>query len=291
MPNSGVKVEEFIVDVTAQNAQQVLIEESMKRPVVVDVWADWCEPCKQLMPVLEKLANEYAGQFLLAKLNADTEQALAGQLGVRSLPTVMLLKDGQPVDGFAGAQPEKQIREMLDKYLPKSWDLQLQQAQKLIGEDQLDEALPLLRQAYGDSGERADIAKQYAAVLLEKNRAKDAEEVLGKILMADQDADYQQLMAQLELKLQAADSPEIKALQQALAENPDDQESAYKLAVQLSQADRHEEALEILLGLLRKDMGFAEGAAKQAYLDIVKALGAGDPVATTYQRKLMTLLF
>jgi len=284
-------VEEFIVDVSAQNAQQVLIEESMKRPVVVDVWAEWCEPCKQLMPVLEKLAKEYAGQFLLAKLNADTEQALAGQLGVRSLPTVMVLKDGQPVDGFAGAQPEKQIREMLDKYLPKSWDVQLQQAQKLVGEGNLDEALPLLRAAYNDSGARADIAKQYAAVLLEKNRTKDAEEVLGKILMADQDADYQQLMAQLELKQQAAESPEIKALQQALAANPDDSESAYKLAVQLSQADRHEEALEILLNLLRKDMGFADGAAKQAYLDIVKALGAGDPVATTYQRKLMTLMF
>ncbi|WP_078084037.1 thioredoxin [Microbulbifer mangrovi] len=284
-------MEDFIVEVTAQNAQQVLIEESMKRPVVVDVWAEWCEPCKQLMPVLEKLANEYAGQFLLAKLNADTEQALAGQLGVRSLPTVMVLKEGQPVDGFAGAQPEKEIREMLDKYLPKSWDVQLQQAQKLVGEDKLDEALTLLRPAYTDSGERADIAKQYAAILLEKNRVKDAEQVLGKILLADQDADYQQLMAQLELKQQAADSPEIKALQQALAENPDDQEAAYKLAVQLSQADRHEEALEILLGLLRKDIGFADGAAKQAYLDIVKALGAGDPVATAYQRKLMTLLF
>ncbi|MBN8432136.1 thioredoxin [Microbulbifer salipaludis] len=284
-------MEGFIVDVTAENAQQVLIEESMQRPVVVDVWADWCEPCKQLMPVLEKLANEYAGQFLLAKLNADTEQALAGQLGVRSLPTVMVLKDGQPVDGFAGAQPEQQIREMLDNYLPKAWELQYQQAQKLVGEGELDQALPLLRQAYGDSAERADIAKQYAAVLLEKNRVKDTEEVLGKILMADQDADYQQLMAQLELKQAAADSPEIKALQQALAENPDDSESAYKLAVQLSQADRHEEALEILLGLLRKDLGFADGAAKQAYLDIVKALGAGDPVATTYQRKLMTLMF
>lgn len=284
-------MEEFIVDVSAENAQQVLIEESMKRPVVVDVWAEWCEPCKQLMPVLEKLANEYAGQFLLAKLNADTEQALAGQLGVRSLPTVMVLKDGQPVDGFAGAQPEKQIREMLDKYLPKSWDLQLQQAQKLVGEGNLDEALPLLRQSYADSGERVDIAKQYAAILLEKNRTKEAEEVLGKILLADQDADYQQLMAQLELKLEAADSPEIKALQQALSENPDDSESAYKLAVQLSQADRHEEALELLLGLLRQDMGFADGAAKQAFLDIVKALGAGDPIATTYQRKLMTLMF
>jgi len=284
-------VEEYIVDVTAQNAQQVLIEESMKRPVVVDVWADWCEPCKQLMPVLEKLANEYAGQFLLAKLNADTEQALAGQLGVRSLPTVMVLKEGQPVDGFAGAQPEQQIREMLDKYLPKPWDIKLQQAQQMVADGQLDEALPILRQAYSESGERADIAKQYAAVLLEKNRAKDAEEILGKILMADQDADYQQLMAQLELKLQAADSPEIRALQDAVTANPGDYESTYKLAVQLTQSERHEEALEMLLNILRSDMGFADGAAKQAYLDIVKALGAGDPVATRYQRKLMTLMF
>jgi len=284
-------VEEYIVDVTAQNAQQVLIEESMKRPVVVDVWADWCEPCKQLMPVLEKLANEYAGQFLLAKLNADTEQALAGQLGVRSLPTVMVLKEGQPVDGFAGAQPEQQIREMLDKYLPKPWDIKLQQAQQMVADGQLDEALPILRQAYSESDERADIAKQYAAVLLEKNRAKDAEEILGKILMADQDADYQQLMAQLELKLQAADSPEIRALQDAVTANPGDYESTYKLAVQLTQSERHEEALEMLLNILRSDMGFADGAAKQAYLDIVKALGAGDPVATRYQRKLMTLMF
>ena len=284
-------MEEFIVDVTTQNAQQVLIEESMKRPVVVDVWADWCEPCKQLMPVLEKLANEYAGQFLLAKLNADTEQALAGQLGVRSLPTVMVLKDGQPVDGFAGAQPEKEIREMLDKYLPKPWDLKLQQAQALIGEDKLDEALAMLRQAYGESGERADIAKQYAAILLEKNRTNDAETVLGKILMADQDADYQQLMAQLELKQQAADSPEIKALQEAVNANPDDFESAYKLALQLTQSERHEEALEILLNILRSDLGFADGVVKQAYLDIVKALGAGDPLAAKYQRKLMTLMF
>jgi len=203
----------------------------------------------------------------------------------------MVLKEGQPVDGFAGAQPEQQIREMLDKYLPKPWDIKLQQAQQMVADGQLDEALPILRQAYSESGERADIAKQYAAVLLEKNRAKDAEEILGKILMADQDADYQQLMAQLELKLQAADSPEIRALQDAVTANPGDYESTYKLAVQLTQSERHEEALEMLLNILRSDMGFADGAAKQAYLDIVKALGAGDPVATRYQRKLMTLMF
>jgi len=284
-------VNEFIVDVTAQNAQQVLIEESMKRPVVVDFWADWCEPCKQLMPVLEKLANEYAGQFLLAKVNADTEQMLAGQLGVRSLPTVMVLKEGQPVDGFAGAQPEKQIREMLDKYLPKAWELQFQQAQQLVAAGELGEALPLLRQAYADSSERADIAKQLAAVLLEQDRVPEAETVLGKILLADQDGDYQQLMSQLELKQRASDSPEIKALQQALEQNPQDRDAAYKLAVQYSQNSRHQEALELLLDILRVDMGYADGAARQTYLDIVKSLGAGDPLATQYQRKLMTLLY
>ncbi|WP_444957019.1 thioredoxin [Microbulbifer sp. ZKSA002] len=282
---------EFIVDVTAENAQQILIEESMKRPVVVDFWADWCEPCKQLMPVLEKLANEYSGQFLLAKVNADTEQMLAGQLGVRSLPTVMVLKDGQPVDGFAGVQPETQIREMLDKYLPKPWDIKLQQAQALIGEDKVAEALPLLRQAYTESSERTDIAKQLAAILLDQNRAQEAETVLSKILLADQDAEYQQLMAQLELKQQAAETPEIQALQKALEENPADSDSAYQLAVQYSQANRHEEALQLLLDILRKDMGFADGAAKQTFLDIVKSLGAGDPVATQFQRKLMTMMF
>lgn len=284
-------MKEFIVEVTAENAQQVLIEESTQRPVMVDFWADWCEPCKQLMPVLEKLANEYAGQFLLAKVNADTEQMLAGQLGVRSLPTVMLLKDGQPVDGFAGVQPEKQIREMLDKYLPRAWELQFRQAQELVGEGRLDEALPLLRQAYTEASERADIAKQLAAVLLELNRVPEAETVLGTILLADQDGDYRQLMSQLELKQQAANSPEIVALQQALEQNPQDRDSAYKLAIQYSQGSRHQEALDLLLDILRRDMNFADGAAKQTYLDIVKSLGAGDPLATQYQRKLMTLLF
>ncbi|WP_250464395.1 thioredoxin [Microbulbifer litoralis] len=282
---------EFIVDVTQENAQQVLIEESMMRPVVVDFWADWCEPCKQLMPVLEKLAAEYDGQFLLAKVNADTEQMLAGQLGVRSLPTVMVLKEGQPVDGFAGAQPEKQIREMLDKYLPKPCDLKFEQGKQLVGEGKLDEALPVLREAYSESGERQDIAKQLAAVLLEQNRVQEAETVLGKILLADQDSDYQQLMSQLELKQQAAESPEIKGLQQALEQNPGDFDAAYKLAVQYSQAHRPQEALDLLLNVLRSDMNYADGAARQAYLDIVKSLGAGDPLATQYQRKLMTLLY
>src|SRR5690606_23449923 len=121
-----------IVDITLENAQQLLIDESFNRPVLVDFWADWCAPCKALMPILEKLANEYQGAFLLAKVNADEQNMISGQFGVRSLPTVILIKDGQPIDGFAGAKSEVEVRELLQKYLPKAWEATLQEAEALI---------------------------------------------------------------------------------------------------------------------------------------------------------------
>ena len=133
-----------IVDIDETNAQQLLIEESHNRPIVVDFWADWCEPCKQLMPLLEKLADEYAGAFLLAKVNADEQQMLASQLGVRSLPTVMVIKDGQPVDGFAGAQPETAVREMLEKHLPSPWNAKIAEATELLDSGDTAAALALL---------------------------------------------------------------------------------------------------------------------------------------------------
>jgi len=108
-------VSEHIVNIDETNAAALLIEESHNRPVVVDFWADWCEPCKVLMPMLEKIAEEYNGAFLLAKVNADEQGMIAQQFGVRSLPTVMVIQNGQPVDGFAGAQPENAVREMLGR--------------------------------------------------------------------------------------------------------------------------------------------------------------------------------
>src|SRR5690625_4910297 len=131
------------VDVTLANAQQMVIDESFKRPGLVDFWAEWCGASEGVMTILEKLAEQYQGQLLLAKINADEQQALAAQFGVRSLPTVMLIKDGQPLDGFTGAQPEPQIRELLDKHLPKAWEHTLIQAQALLEQQDFSGALPL----------------------------------------------------------------------------------------------------------------------------------------------------
>lgn len=282
---------ENLVDIDASNAQAFLIEESFSRPVLIDFWADWCSPCKSLMPVLEKLANERAGEFLLAKVNADEQQMIASQFGVRSLPTVMVMKDGQPVDGFAGAQTEQFVREMLDKYLPKPWDTQLAEAQKLISEGDFPSALGLLQSAYSTSGERADIACQLASVLIHSKRLDEAEAILAKIKLADQDDAYSQARAQLELAQEAKKAPEISALEEKLAQAPEDKEVAFQLAVQYAQHEFHKEALECLYGILEKGIHFKEGEAKKVFMDILAVLGKNDPLAVSYQRKLYTLLY
>lgn len=282
---------EFIVDVTMENAQQMLIDESMQRPVVVDFWADWCAPCKNLMPILESLANEYAGAFLLAKVNADDQQQIAAQFGVRSLPTVIVMQNGQPVDGFQGAQAEPQVRELLSKYLPKPWDALLQQVAPLLQEENWTEALEPLRQAYELSSSDVSIGKTLARVYIELNRCAEAQAIIEAIPLAEQDAQYEQLLALLELKQNAAKSPEVTALENALAADPENVDLQLQLAVQYSQHQHSEEALELLLSMLRKDINCKEGEVKKTTLDIIAALGKADPMAIKYQRQVFSLLY
>jgi putative thioredoxin len=280
-----------IVNIDQTNAQQWLIDESFNRPIVVDFWADWCEPCKQLMPILEKIANEYAGAFLLAKVNADEQQGLAGQLGVRSLPTVMVIKEGQPVDGFTGAQPESAVREILEKYLPSPFAEALVAARVLLAEGQTAEAVAALRELWESSGRALDITFAYAEALLAANRLDDVDGLLAEVKLVDRDAIYDQLKAQLELKREAAKSPELTALEQALAQDESNFEVRVQLAVQQSQAGMFRDALENLLFVLRSDRDFGNGEAKRLYLDTITTIGKGDPLAAEYQRKLFSLLY
>jgi putative thioredoxin len=281
----------YVVDIDESNAQSLLIEESLNRPVVVDFWADWCGPCKQLMPILEKLAAEYQGAFLLAKVNADEQQMLAQQLGVRSLPTVMVIKDGQPVDGFSGAQPESAVREMLDKYVPSPQADSLAEAERLLSEGDIPGALALYRGAWEDSGQKPEFTMAYAGALITANRLDEAEALLKEIKLVDQDARYEQLMAQIELQRQAARSPEIEALEADLTKDEQNHEVRIKLAVQLSSHGQYREALEHLLMVLRVDRDWGNGEAKRVYLDMIATIGKGDPLAAEYQRKLFSLLY
>lgn len=280
---------ENVVNITLENFQQVILQESQQKFILVDFWADWCEPCKDLMPILEKLAAEYSEHLTLAKVNCDEQQEIAAQFGVRSLPTVMLVKDGQPVDGFAGAQPEGQIREMLNKHLPKVEDGLYNQAVQLINQGDHSQAFPLLKQAHEANQERVDIKLALADCFVETGNVTQAETLLQTVGLADQNAYYQSILGKIQLAAQAAESPEIKALQEKLEANPDDMQLKVDLAVQLHQANQNEDALELLISVLIKDLNFGE--AKKVTLDMINALPDGEPLKSKFRRKIYSLLY
>ncbi|MFQ3229392.1 thioredoxin [Reinekea sp.] len=281
-----------VVDVTEENFQQIMFEESKQRLVLIDFWAPTCAPCKMLGPILEKLANEYAGQLLLAKVNADEQQTIAANFGVQSLPTVAFVKDGQPIDAFQGAEPESVIREKLNQYLPSAWQLMAQDAQALMVDKNYQEALPLLTEAYQLSDKNFEVGLLMADCYLSTKRISDAEGLLAKATMEQQlHPLYAQLTARMELMQEAAETPELKELQRKLANDPNNLGLKYELGIQFSQADRFEESLELLLSVLKADIHYLDGGVKKAFLDVLSGLPAGDPLAARYQRKLFTLMY
>lgn len=279
-----------IVNITEANLHQTL-EQSVTTPVLFYFWSDRSQHCLELTPVLENLAAQYNGQFILAKVDCDAEQMVASQFGLRSIPTVYLFQNGQPVDGFQGPQPEEAIRALLDKVLPREEELKAQQALALIQEGNHADALPLLKDAWQLSGQDSQIGLLLAETQIALNRSEDAEAVLKTIPLQDQDTRYQGLVAQIELLKQAADTPEIQQLQQEVEANPEDAALASKLALQLHQVGRNEEALELLFSHLRKDLGAADGQARKMLQEILAALGTGDALASKYRRQLYSLLY
>ncbi|PWC21355.1 co-chaperone YbbN [Brenneria roseae subsp. roseae] len=279
-----------IIDVNESNLHQVL-EHSTTLPVLFYFWSERSQHCLQLEPILNKLAQEYAGQFILAKVDCDAEQHVAAQFGLRAIPTVYLFKDGQPLDGFQGPQPEEAVRELLKRALPKEEELKVAEAQQLIQEGKLPEAMPLLKEAWQLSQQRSDIGLMLAEVQIQLNRSEDAEAVLATVPLQDQDTRYHSLVAQIELLRQAADTPEIQLLQQQLDADPQNAELAVQLALQLHQVGRNEESLELLMSFLKKDLGAANGNARKTLMDIMAALGTGDALAARYRRQLYSLLY
>ncbi|ELY2782609.1 co-chaperone YbbN [Cronobacter turicensis] len=282
--------EQNIINLSEANLHQIL-EQSMNVPVLFYFWSDRSQHCQQLTPVLEKLANQYQGQFILAKVDCDNEQAIAGQFGLRAIPTVYLFSQGRPVDGFQGPQPEEAIRALLDKVLPREEELKAQEAMALMQEGKNAEALPLLKDAWQMSNQASEIGLLLAQVQIALNRSEDAEAVLKTIPLQDQDTRYQSLVAQIDLLKQAADTPEIQQLQQQVQQNPDDAQLASQLALQLHQVGRNEEALELLFVHLKKDLNAADGQARKMFQEILAALGTGDALASKYRRQLYSLLY
>ncbi len=276
------------IDVSFDNVRE-LLELSQQKLVIFDFWVAQHEPCQQILLVLEKIAGDYPEHLVLAKVNCDTEQQLAMQFGVRSLPTVLFIRNGQPVDGFAGVETEGQVRARLEPFLPKPEDLLLQQALPLLEAQQWQEAYPLLKSAHQLAPQRVDARLQLAYCAASLGQIALAEELLAPVLLADQDALYHQVKALIELAQQAAESPEIRALEQQLAADPANLQLKQQLAVQYQQVQRFADALALLFSILQQDLSF--GDSKKLMLDMLAVLPKGDALAGEYRRKLYSLLY
>lgn len=279
-----------IVDLNEQNFRQVL-EGSMTAPVLIHFWAPMSEESAQLIPSLKALTEQYAGAFTLALLNCEEQQAIAGQFGVQALPTIALFVNGQPVDGLGGPQPIEAVQAMLAKHLPSEDELNARKALELSQQGEYEAAINLLGSLSDEYKQKGEIKLALAQCLLETNQFDLAETVLNTIPMEYKDNFYKSLMAKLELHKQAADSPEIQSLEAALKANPEDLKIVAELALQYHQVNRDEEALELMWTPLSRDLNALDGDLKKSFMDILSALGQGNPIAAKYRRQLYSLLY
>ncbi|WP_343814382.1 co-chaperone YbbN [Colwellia asteriadis] len=286
-----------MIEITLENFQQVIIDESKNKLVLVSFWAEQVPESITLRDALATKVAPFTDHILLASVDCQSQGQIAQQFGIQGLPTAILVKDSQPLDGLSGPQEEATIAAFLDKYLPKAEDLLLQQAQTFLIENKLADALQAISQAYQENNERADIKLVLADVLLQSGKNDEARALLDSILMADQDSYYKALIAKLELADEAANSPEIQALETQLKNNPDDAVLTQQLAAQYNQVNRNEEALALLFNLVRAggtindDGSNSAVKSRELLLDILKSLPDGDLLATKYRRKLYTLMY
>lgn len=280
--------------VGAEQFEQLVVQNSFDQPVLVDFWAQWCAPCKVLLPILEKITTGYQGELLLAKVDCDIDQEIVARLGIKSLPTVVLFKDGKPVDGFTGAQSEADIRTLLSKYVAEPAQPAvdpLLSAQELFEQGEFAQAETLLKELLSGDDQQPAALVLFARCLVERGALADAEAVLNSVKDDEQKHAIAAVRAQLAFLRQAVDLPDIADLKTRLAKNAEDDEAVLQLSIQQLARQSYEPALDNLLKLFIRNRSFAEGAAHKTLLQVFELLGTEHPLVTLYRRRLYQALY
>lgn len=279
----------YIVDCNETNINDVL-QQSMQVPVLLDFWAAWCEPCKSMAPILTKIADEYKGKFILAKIDADASPAITQQLGVRGLPTLKLVVQGQLVNELSGAQPEAAIRQMLEPHVGTADEADsdpfLDQVNRARQMGAYDQAVDALQSALQEQPENWEYHGVLVEVLIDAGRLEDARQVADNI---SDEKTKKAATVRLSFLEWLEGAPDLQTVQSRLKENPDDIEARYYFGLHLLMAGHYAEGLELLLDVMKTDRKFKDDGAKEALLKAFDMIG-GDPSVSKIRRRMFALL-
>lgn len=280
----------YSVDVGEADFDQAVTERSYQVPVVVDFWAPWCGPCKVLKPVLEKLAEEYGGRFVLAKVNSDDNQRLAGQFGVRGIPTVKAVVNGEVVDEFSGALPESQVRVFLDRLQPSPAEKLRQQAGRQRKDGAAERARELLQEAQALEPENERVRIDLIRTLLDLDETAAAREQLEGLSLTTRLEDaVKELESRLEFAEQSRNLPPEVELLERIEGKPDDLDARLQLANRYTNEQRYAEAMQQLLEIIRRDRGFEDDIGRTRLLALFNIVD--DPeLVREYRRRLAAVL-
>ena len=278
--------------VTAANFMTDVVDASGQTPVLVDFWAPWCAPCRQLMPILDRLVEQYAGRFKLAKVNTDEQQELSQQIGVRSLPNVVLFKDRTVVDHFIGVVPEAQIRAMLDKHLPKTVDSPTQVAQQLKAAGDFAGARKILENELARDRENIDLQTGLAELQALEGDVDGARKELER-LQGTHPAHpaVKRLAALLAFSDVVAAHPDVRSLRERVAANPSDLDLKHALAVHQLLGGDVEPALLTWLEMLRDHRTYKEDLARRSLVMAFELIGEADPIVSQTRRAMARMIF
>ena len=284
----------LIKDATTASFSADVIAESARQPVLVDFWAPWCEPCKQLAPILEKTVKAAGGKVKLVKMNIDEHPEIPGRLGVRSIPAVIAFQRGQPVDGFMGALPEREVKGFIERLAgPIEDDAdRLAEAEALAAAGDSEGAAELyaaiLAENPGDPAAVAGLAKFFIAA----GEIESAKKVLASVAAGgERDTAIIAAKAALDLAEQAAAVGDSSELEQRIAANPEDHQARFDFAILLNAQNRREEAAAELLTIIKRDRSWNDDGARKQLLQFFDAWGPMDPATVSARKKLSTLLF